>query len=201
SSGSSLPATFTVNPPPPTLTSLSPSSGAQGTAVPVTLIGSNFLPGASLTVSNPGITVSNLNVVSSSQITATFSIASNAATGSATVSVSTSGGSSSTVPFTVNLAPPVLSSINPSSALPPSPVPLTAPSSPPRPPAPPPPPDISVSNVILVTPSQIPATFTISPPAALGTFNVSVSPSAGTSAGLPFSIASAPVFNPIRINA
>ena len=45
--------------------------------------------------------------------------------------------------------------------------------------------DIAVSNVVVVNSSQITATFSIAPTAALGSFNVTVSTSAGTSTAIP----------------
>jgi hypothetical protein len=51
-----LTASFNVNPSPaPTLSTLTPTSGIQGTSVPVTLTGTNFVTGASVAVSNTGI--------------------------------------------------------------------------------------------------------------------------------------------------
>jgi hypothetical protein len=100
-------ASFTVSPAPvPTLTTINPSTGVQGGSVPVTLTGANFVAGATVSVSNPGIAVSNATVVGATQITATFTIAANAAPGAASVSVTTSGGTSGTASFTVN--PPVV---------------------------------------------------------------------------------------------
>jgi uncharacterized protein (TIGR03437 family) len=87
--------------PAPTLASVSPSTGALGNAVPVALTGTNFVAGASISVSNPGVAVSNVNVVSGTQITAVFSIASGAATGPSNVTVTTAGGTSAAVTFVI----------------------------------------------------------------------------------------------------
>jgi hypothetical protein len=171
--------------------------------VAVTLAGSSFLTGATVAVSNVGVTVSNVSVVSASQITATFTIAANATTGAANVTVSTSGGTSAAVPFTISLAPPTLSAISPSSGIPGSNYSVTltgtrfvsgatvATTSP----------DITVSSVVVVSSTQITANFAISATATLGNFNVTVSTSGGTSAPVSFGITAAPVFTPIRINA
>ena len=70
----------------------------------MTLTGTNFVTGATVAVSNPGVTVSGVAVVSATQITATFTIAANAATGAASVTVTTSGGTSPAVNFTVTAA-------------------------------------------------------------------------------------------------
>ena len=116
SGGTSGAQPFTVNlapPPPPTLASISPNNGVQGQSVPVTLTGTNFVAGATIALSGAGITVSNTTVVSATQITATFTIAANAATGAQNVAVTTSDGTSGAQPFTVNLAPPTLTFTNP----------------------------------------------------------------------------------------
>src|SRR5262249_14819801 len=115
-SGTTGSATFTVSPAPlPTLLSVSPSSGVQGANVPVTLTGTNFIACAAVSTSNPGITVVDASVVSGTQITATLAIASNAATGTAVVTVTTSGGTTGPASFVVNPPPPTLVSVNPSS--------------------------------------------------------------------------------------
>ena len=51
---------------PPTLTSVSPNQGIQGTTVAVTLTGTNFVVGATtVNVSGTGVTVNNVVVGSS----------------------------------------------------------------------------------------------------------------------------------------
>ena len=89
----------------PAITSLNPSSGLQGSTLPVTINGSNFLAGATVAISSPHITVSNVNVVSLLQITATFAIAANASLGNFNVSVSTSAGTTPSLPFSITSAP------------------------------------------------------------------------------------------------
>ena len=76
--GTSGAQTFTINPPPapgtPTLTSVSPNQGLQGTTVVVTLTGTNFVVGAT-TVNigvGGGVTVTNVVVGSSTSLTANF---------------------------------------------------------------------------------------------------------------------------------
>ncbi len=93
--------TVTSTAPAPVLTSISPNSGGAGNSVPVTLTGANFMAGASLSSSNPSLSFSNVTVVSSTQITATFSIAANATLGSAPITVTTSNGTSNAVGFTI----------------------------------------------------------------------------------------------------
>jgi len=97
-------ATVTINnvtQPAPVLNSIAPNSGAQAASVAVTLTGSNFQAGATVTISGSGVSVSNVTVVSATQITATFTITSNASTGGRAVSVKTAAGTSGTQTFTV----------------------------------------------------------------------------------------------------
>jgi hypothetical protein len=92
-------------PPAPTLASITPNNGAVGSTVNVTLTGVNFVPGAMVNVSNSGVGVSNVDVVSVTQITATFAIASTAAYGPVSVTVTTAGGTGGPVSFTI--VPPI----------------------------------------------------------------------------------------------
>jgi subtilase family serine protease len=126
--GSSLIDALTAGsagPPTPTLTSISPSSGAPGANVSVTLTGTNFIAGASIIISGSGVTPSGLTVVSGTKITATFSIDSGATPGGYTVSVTTTNGNSGSVTFTVLNLTPTLTSISPSSGAPGASVPVT----------------------------------------------------------------------------
>jgi len=97
----------------PTLSSVSPNSGTQGQTVAVTLTGTNFGPGATISVSGTGITVSNVTVVSSTQITAMFAIAASAPTGPQNITVTGLAIASGAQAFTVSLLPPTVSSTNP----------------------------------------------------------------------------------------
>jgi hypothetical protein len=74
SGGTSNELTFWVVPPPPTLTSVSPATGVQGTTVSVTFTGTNFVAPVTVTASNAGIVASNVSVVNAAQITATLTI-------------------------------------------------------------------------------------------------------------------------------
>jgi hypothetical protein len=85
----------------PMIVSISPASGKAGKAVAVSVTGSGFKPGASLFISGTGITVSNVQVVSGTQIDATFTIHSTAATGVRRIVVTSSGADSNGVSFTV----------------------------------------------------------------------------------------------------
>ncbi|HMD69819.1 MAG TPA: IPT/TIG domain-containing protein [Bryobacteraceae bacterium] len=194
SGGTSGTAVFTVNPPAPVLTSVSPASGVQGTSVPVTLAGSNFVSGATVSATNSGVTVGGVTVVSAAQITATLTIAANAALGAAKVTVTTSGGTSGTAAFTVNPPAPVLTSVSPASAGQGAKPWLTltgtnfaagaivAVSGT----------GTSVSAVIVTSATQITALFTIDPSAVPGARNVTVTTSAGTSNALPFTVIAVP---------
>jgi hypothetical protein len=174
----------------PTLTSISPANGAQGTSVPVTLAGTHFVAGEGIAAGNSGIAVSNVTVVSAAQITATFTIAANAATGAANVTVTTSGGASNAIVFTVNPPAPTLATVSPASGVQGNSLPVTltgsnfvagatvAVSNT----------GIAVSNVTVVSATQITATLTIAANAATGAANVTVTTSGGTSNAIAFTV-------------
>jgi uncharacterized protein (TIGR03437 family) len=92
-------------PPAPQVASLNPASGQVGTAVALTINGSN-LSGVTAVQFSPsaGITVSNLNATAT-QVTATATIDASAAVGSRNVFVSSPGGTSNSLAFTVQPAP------------------------------------------------------------------------------------------------
>src|SRR6185295_1979224 len=115
--GTSNTAAFTVNPPAPTLASVAPPSGVAGTAVPVTLSGTNFVAGATVNVSGTGVTASAANVVNGTTITTTLTVTAGAQLGSHDVSVTTTGGTSNTAAFTVNPPAPTLASVAPPSGV------------------------------------------------------------------------------------
>jgi len=89
----------------PTLTAISPASGQAGTAVPVTLTGTNFTVGSTVSAGS-GVTVSAVTRVSSTEITATFTISALATLGDRAVSVTASGGTTGTQTFSITAAPP-----------------------------------------------------------------------------------------------
>ncbi|MGE5644760.1 MAG: DUF4082 domain-containing protein, partial [Acidobacteriota bacterium] len=110
----------------PTLTAVSPASGLRGTTVPVTLTGTNFATGATVAVSGTGVTVSGVTVVSATQITANFVIGASATTGARNVTVTTTGGTTGAVTFTVSAAAaPTLTAVNPASGVRGTTVPVT----------------------------------------------------------------------------
>jgi hypothetical protein len=78
----------------PTVTAINPGQGNQGESLNVIVTGTN-LTGATAVTFGAGIIVTGFTVNSSTQVTAVISIASDAAAGSRTVSVSTQGGTGS----------------------------------------------------------------------------------------------------------
>src|SRR5262249_31578862 len=183
SGGTSGSQTFTVNPPGPTLTSLSPASGVQGAIVNETLTGTNFVAGATLAISGTGVTASNVSVVTGTSITATFTIANNAIPGSHNVTVTTSSGTSGSRSFSVNPSVPTLTSLSPPAGaqgaivnetltgtnfLAGSAIGVTGIG-------------VTVTNVVVVSSTSITATFIIAGNATIGAGNVTVTTSTGTS--------------------
>ncbi len=102
SGGTSSGATFTITQPAPTITSLSPSSAtAGGAAFTLTISGTNFTSGAT---AQWGTTVLVTTYVSAAQLTTTVPASLIATAGTANVTVTTSGGTSSGATFTINPA-------------------------------------------------------------------------------------------------
>jgi hypothetical protein len=101
--------------PSPTLSAIAPSSGIQGAAVAVTLTGTNFATGSTISLSGTGVTVNNVMVASSTSITATFTIAATAPTGAQNVTVTSRSKISGSQAFTVNSGAATLTSVSPSS--------------------------------------------------------------------------------------
>lgn len=101
---------------PPVIESISPAIGARGTAVPVTITGDGFGPGATVAVSGTGVTASAVTVVSSTSITATLTMAIGATLGARNVTVTNANGGAvtSTGVFTVLITVPTLTSVTPS---------------------------------------------------------------------------------------
>jgi hypothetical protein len=109
--GASTP--FTVVPPPPTLTSIEPSHFFVGASVPVTLTGTNFASGATVGTDEWRIGVTNVVVVSATQITALFTIPTQVVARSVDLYVRTIGGITDAVSFRVEYPPPTLTSSRP----------------------------------------------------------------------------------------
>jgi subtilisin family serine protease len=103
-----LAGAFTVAAAGVSVSSIAPNQGTQGATVPVTITGTGFAAGATVSVSGTGITVSNVTVGSAIQITATLTIASGATLGARDVTVTNSGGGGGTLTggFTVTSAAP-----------------------------------------------------------------------------------------------
>ena len=100
--------------PVPTLTSITPISSEVNNTLSVNVAGSNFISGGtSLSVSGTGVAVSNVAVVNPAQLTATFTIASGAPAGIRQATVTTVGGTSTGVSFTLTGPPPVTDTIPP----------------------------------------------------------------------------------------
>jgi len=183
----------TFKDPIPTLSSLNPASGGQGTIVNVTFTGTGFIPGLTLNAGT-GINVSNIQVSSATAASATFSIVS-AAVGVRDVTVTTSGGTSNVVNFTVTASipsPPLLTSITPASASQGATVPVTLigtgfaagltviTGS-----------GLAVSNINVTNATSATANFTIASTASLGVRSITVTTSGGTSNGIDFTVAPA----------
>ena len=104
---------------PPTLTSISPTSGTQGqNNLSVSLNGSGFIAGSTVVFSGSGIVINSTTVNNSNLITVDISINSNATIGGNNVYVTNANGISNTEIFTVVGATPntpTLISISPSS--------------------------------------------------------------------------------------
>ena len=107
--------------PPPTVSSINPSSGAQGQSLPsVVITGSSFQSGATCSF-GAGITVNSCAFNSATQLTANITISSTATLGTHNVTVSNPDGQTGTLPngFTVTTGgpppPPTVSSVNPNS--------------------------------------------------------------------------------------
>ncbi len=112
SSGSTLAASSSL----PTVASLSPSSVVSGAqAFTLTVNGSSFLAGSLATVVRWNYTALTTTYISSTQVTAAVPASLLTGTGTVNISVVTAGGASSSVPFTVNPAPPVITSLSPAS--------------------------------------------------------------------------------------
>src|SRR5207248_559697 len=105
---------FTYNAVQPAITSVSPNNGPTGGGTSVTITGSNFINGA--TVSFGGTAATGVTVVSPTSITATSPATLTA--GTVDVTVTTSGGTSPNTAaddFTYNAATPTVTAVSPNS--------------------------------------------------------------------------------------
>jgi hypothetical protein len=181
-----------------TLTSISPNSGFLGTSFQVTFTGTNLTGASSINITGGagnGITVTGIANVSSTVVTATFTISSTALPVTRNISVRASAGTSNTLPFTVQSHTPTLSSISPIFGERGSAVNVTltgtnltggtinVPAAS----------GITVSNVVVVSSTQITATFTIAnvPNSGRGNQAISVTTAFGTTNTVNFRITGA----------
>jgi len=107
----------------PTLTSINPNTGSRNSTVLVTLSGTNLAGVTALTVSGNGITVSGVTVVNPTTLTATFTISGAATLSVRNVTVTTAGGTSNAVTFTV--AAPTVTGVSPNTGVRGTSVPVT----------------------------------------------------------------------------
>ena len=170
--GSSNGLPFTLTTPAPTLSGLSPATGTAGTTVVLT--GTNLAGATSVTFSG---TTATFTVNSGTQITTSVP----AGAGTGTVVVTTPGGPSTGLPFTVTAPPPALSTLGPTSGTAGTAVAVTG---------------TNLTGATSVTFNGTTATFTVNSasqitatvPAGATTGNVVVTTPAGVSNGLPFTV-------------
>jgi sugar lactone lactonase YvrE len=175
----------------PTATSLSPTSGAAGTQVTVTLNGSNFVTGATtITASNSGVTVGTVNVTSSSSLTVVLTLPPQSGTLDLRASVAAGTTGPATFTVTGGLSAPTLTSVSPNSGTPSSQVTVTltgtdfvsgttAVASPNT--------SVTIGSVNVASSTSLTAVLTL--PATAGTFTISVTTPGGTSSTKTFSVA------------
>ena len=201
--GTSNSLTFTVNPPAPQITSLSPSSGSQGSTINLTITGAN-LSGATAVnfTSNSGITVTGIQSTSA-QVTCSVAIASSAATGSRSVTVTTAGGASGALTFTITASTaPQITFLSPTSGTQGTTVSMSITGT-------------NLSGVTAVnftsnsgitvtgiqsTSAQVTCSVAIASSAATGSRSVTVTTAGGTSNSLTFTIMAAPVGTPPTVS-
>ncbi len=94
------PSSFTYQPPAPTVTSLTPLTGPTTGGTPVTLSGTGFLAGATVTVGGTAATVTALTSTTITAVTPAH------AAGAASVVVTNPGGLSATAPSSFTYQPP-----------------------------------------------------------------------------------------------
>jgi hypothetical protein len=186
-SGTSNTVTFTVVG--ATLTSISPTTGARGTTVPVTLTGTHLTGTTAITVSGTGVTVSGVTVVNDTTVTANFTITTGATLGARNVTATTPAGTSTAVTFTV--VGPALTGIAPNSGARGTAVPVTITGT-----------NLTGTTAVTVSGSgvavsgitvnsggtQVTATFTITTGATLSARNVTVTTNGAASNAVTFTV-------------
>jgi hypothetical protein len=187
-SAASAGSSFTVLIGPPALTSITPNSGFRGhAAVPVSIAGANMGSGSINPIA--GITISNTVVNAAGTLTtANFLISGTAALGAQNVVMSTPSGPSNALTFTINAAPPVLTTIAPLSGVANSTVAVTltgtdlfgATVNPPA--------GFTISGVPVVTATSVNVTFIIASTVPAGLQNITVTGPGGISNAVTFRI-------------
>jgi uncharacterized protein YjbI with pentapeptide repeats len=169
---------------PPTLAALAPLTGVTGASVPVTLTGLN-LTGATL---NPGAGVTaTIGVITDTQITATLAVAATAPLGPQSITVTTAGGTSNAVTFTIKPLTPALTTIAPLTGVIGTSVAVTLTGSTLAGATLNPGPGITATGVV-ATDAQITATLNIAATAALGPRSITVTTAGGTSNAMTYTI-------------
>jgi hypothetical protein len=192
--------------PPPSLSAIDPSSAAPGATQTVTLTGSNFLVGASVNVRNTLVSVSNINVLSDTKMTALFTI-DPTASGSVDVSVTTDSGFSESLQFAIasTSSPPNITSVSPATGIAGSPginVTLTGSGFVPGPatsasqltasdPA------ITITQVNVASATQLTAVLNIGASASIGSATLTVTNPGGATATIPFTVFGLPTLTSI----
>jgi hypothetical protein len=177
----------------PTLASIAPPGGMQGTTVVVTLTGTHFAPGSTVAISGAGVTAQGVTVQNATTIAASFVIDAAAALGARSVTVTTPAGTTGPVTFTVNVPSPVgptLTSIAPPAGmqgttvvgtltgtnfLPGSTVAISGAG-------------VTVQDVTVLNATTITAGFVINEAAALGPRSVTATTTAGTTGPVTFTV-------------
>ncbi|WP_191330423.1 IPT/TIG domain-containing protein [Frigoribacterium sp. ACAM 257] len=197
--GTSAPLPFTYTAPPagaPVLTTIAPTSGPVGGRTVVTLTGSGFLPGSTVSIGDTtGLVPDSIDLTGT---TLTFTTPANAA-GATTVTVTNLAGTSPPLGFTYLPAPddaPVLISATPAEGPVGGGTVVTVAGSAFTPGS-----TVSIGDTVGIVPDSISTdgtelTFT-TPPNAAGPVSITVTNGAGTSAGLPFTYLPAPADAPV----
>jgi len=119
SKGKSAAAVFTIKPPRPAITKLSPSSViANGPAFTLSITGTSFVSGAvAKWIAKSGTTTLTTTYKSSTLVTAAVPAALITSAGTATVTVTTPSGTSPGSPIAITQPKPTISGLNPNSAI------------------------------------------------------------------------------------
>lgn len=85
----------------PSILLVSPAEGRKGAALSITITGANFSPGATVTVSGPGVSTGAVSVTSSTELTVPLTIAANAEAGPRDITVASKSIRSNAAKFQV----------------------------------------------------------------------------------------------------